>query len=1132
MNNRRLIFLVLGLSGFSSIAMAESADLSRGHVLLLEHGLQLEASVSPSATGIFDPVRWAESYFTTAHFITGGTYPDPLPTGLGDVPGIPWSRIQTHPHTAPIFAHEVPYAPSLVRSQVQDEQDITDQAILDGIKTAFDQFHLEYPDVMVNTSHGPSVSAAAMRNYMQFTEPDSLMSHRYDLSGHGGSPTNFYDALGRYRRLSLDGNDGTGTEPIPFGFYLTTFHFDTDPGPYISESKIRLQNFASWTFGAKFANSYVYEKTEPGGTIDSVLFDGLGTTSPTPQFYYTAETNRQSRNLGPALVRLISTDLRMELGRHEDCFFITCFGPAENELPIRAWDWDPSADPYITEISATNLGGNNDGLEGDVIVGYFESIDESFSDPGFEDDTYFMILNGLSDASGTAAETAQTINLNFDFRSSGINSLLRLSRDTGLIEVVPLVSDGGSQYHLDLTLDGGTGDLFKFNNGATFLGATVGNANFASLIISPPPPTPPVRTWNLNSNGDWLTGGNWDPGESPNANTHTAQFGSVIMSPRTVRIWSSSVTVKAITFDNINSYTISGTSGSVNLEADAGNATIDVLQGSHQFQSIVNLLSNTDVDVAASSSLAFNNTLNLNGNTLTKTGDGTMDINGALNTGGGSVVINAGALGGSGEIGGDLVIAAGSAVAPGNSAGTLSVTGNYTQEAGAFLKIQIGGLTAGTQHDVLNVTGALTIDGGSLDISLINGFTPTPGDMFDVLNFGSAIGNLDAIHGTPGTNMAWDSSQLFVDGSLTAVSAVLGDMDGDLAVTTADAALFVQALVDRASYDVNGFFVDADFNGDVDLSGTFDLTDLSALSALLSDQASSLAVPEPGTMTLLGIMMGVVVLRRTRWLRARCTLSFTIVATMSLAICSRPASASPPHRFAGNGHFYEHFEGAEANYFTHVARASNQFYEGVQGHLFTSNTEAEWDFVENLLGDAGSDITMWIGLEDPGGVEDFEWITGESFVEGVDFDNWCGNCPRDNSGYNAVYIEEVGGPGIVDWQWTNQSQAVLTKGGGHYVVEYEVLYGDMNADDAVTQDDVSFFLLGLTDPKAYVELFEFRPNLRGDIDENGVFDFRDLNAFSALLGGPASASSVPEPNAITLIGFALSALGLKRRRTS
>ena len=54
-------------------------------------------------------------------------------------------------------------------------------------------------------------------------------------------------------------------------------------------------------------------------------------------------------------------------------------------------------------------------------------------------------------------------------------------------------------------------------------------------------------------------------------------------------------------------------------------------------------------------------------------------------------------------------------------------------------------------------------------------------------------------------------------------------MNGDGAVTTADASLIVQALVDRAAYDANafttsdGFLIDADLTGNVDGSAAFDL---------------------------------------------------------------------------------------------------------------------------------------------------------------------------------------------------------------------------------------------------------------------------------------------------------------------
>ncbi len=375
----------------------------------------------------------------------------------------------------------------------------------------------------------------------------------------------------------------------------------------------------------------------------------------------------------------------------------------------------------------------------------------------------------------------------------------------------------------------------------------------------------PERTWRVDDSGDWNDGAHWFGGEVPNANTAIAILGNATTSPQTL-FANVPVTVKTIQFGDstdggvVQMYAIAG-SGSVNLDADVGNATIDVIDGSHQFQTVVNLNTATDVSVAEGAFLSFNNGLNLNGFVLTKTGSGTMAINNALNTGGGSVVVSPGALGGSGEVVGDLTNNGGT-VTPGNSPGELGIAGNYLQTSGS-LEIEINGAEAGQTYDVLSVNGDLTISGGSLDIGM--GFTPTPGDTFDVLDF-STIDLLGATLnlGMPGANMVWDSSQLSVDGSLTALSALPGDMDGDLAVTTADASLFIQALVNRAAYDANGFFVvSADFNADMDASSTFDLSDLAPFNELFAGSAS--AVPEPSTLSLAVILlMGIAIRRRRR----------------------------------------------------------------------------------------------------------------------------------------------------------------------------------------------------------------------------------------------------------------------------
>jgi len=179
--------------------------------------------------------------------------------------------------------------------------------------------------------------------------------------------------------------------------------------------------------------------------------------------------------------------------------------------------------------------------------------------------------------------------------------------------------------------------------------------------------------WKRDSSGEWVNPFDWNPNDVPTANNQTAVFGGMVSSPTTVVV-RTDVTVKEIQFDNgANSYAIGGL-GSVNLEADSGNATIDVDNGTHQFQAEVKLQSHTDVDVASGAILSFNNALNLNGNTLAKTGGGTLLINNVLTTGGGTVTGLAGVIGGSGIVGGDLVILGGT-ISPGNSppvAGSLS----------------------------------------------------------------------------------------------------------------------------------------------------------------------------------------------------------------------------------------------------------------------------------------------------------------------------------------------------------------------------------------------------------------------------------------------------------------------------
>lgn len=120
----------------------------------------------------------------------------------------------------------------------------------------------------------------------------------------------------------------------------------------------------------------------------------------------------------------------------------------------------------------------------------------------------------------------------------------------------------------------------------------------------------------------------------------------------------------------------------------------------------------------------------------TTVNDGTILVHGSLSTG--RVTVTAGGtLGGTGTVGGAVTNAG--VVAPGASAGRLTLAQSYRQQSGGALNVEIGGTAAGTQYDQLVVGGTATL-GGTLAVVLTNGFVPLAGQQFTVLRAASLGG--------------------------------------------------------------------------------------------------------------------------------------------------------------------------------------------------------------------------------------------------------------------------------------------------------------------------------------------------------------------------------------------------------
>ena len=121
--------------------------------------------------------------------------------------------------------------------------------------------------------------------------------------------------------------------------------------------------------------------------------------------------------------------------------------------------------------------------------------------------------------------------------------------------------------------------------------------------------------------------------------------------------------------------------------------------------------------------------------------DGTLAASGGIDINGGSIFGNGGTLSGNVSSSGTLNI--GDAI---KKAGKESITGGYTQASAGILDIDIGGLTAGTKYDQLNITGAASLN-GTMNLDLISGFTPTIGETFDIMNFASLTGMFATVNG-------------------------------------------------------------------------------------------------------------------------------------------------------------------------------------------------------------------------------------------------------------------------------------------------------------------------------------------------------------------------------------------------
>ena len=228
-----------------------------------------------------------------------------------------------------------------------------------------------------------------------------------------------------------------------------------------------------------------------------------------------------------------------------------------------------------------------------------------------------------------------------------------------------------------------------------------------------------------------------------------------------------------------------------------------------------------------------------------------------LATGPGFVIVNdGGTLGGDGAVN-FVTVNSGGTIAPGDSAGILSVGNSVFFENGSMLEMEIGGLTAGTDFDLLFVDGDVVINSGStLAVSLISDFVPAMGDQFLIMTATDSLNDefsnvgdgarLDIASGAGSFLVDYDSVNrtLILSDFLATIA---GDFDLDLDVDGFDFLKWQRGESPNGAYS------------------TSDLSDWETNYGMVAPLvAAASTVPEPNTLLLVALasLLGISVRRR------------------------------------------------------------------------------------------------------------------------------------------------------------------------------------------------------------------------------------------------------------------------------
>ena len=412
----------------------------------------------------------------------------------------------------------------------------------------------------------------------------------------------------------------------------------------------------------------------------------------------------------------------------------------------------------------------------------------------------------------------------------------------------------------------------------------------------------------------------------------------------------------------------------------------------------------------------------------------------------------------------------------------LTVLGTYAQTTSGRLRFDIAGSQQGVDYGSLTVAGAAQL-AGRIEVHFPPDYQPKIGERFDLVSAEKLDGTPRFVVRNPPANMALN---------------VLSDGNSFGFVTS-----FPQSL---------GFVAPATSNADwSDTSIWGGQTPSSLHQVLLQNRGS-----EPQQVHV----NGDVLVQSTALGGDEATMHLSIAPTGQFStthdlfvgdggrltlnrggISSASVTLSPTSFFGGNGEV--------------VGDVNNQGRMQV-GLDVVANLNIEGDFLQDRTGKLDFDIRS----VDNGQFDTLQ-VSGRAQLDGALSIDFSDDFEVDSE-FRLPLLEAEGGI-----EGTFSSFDIPFVPGFDLGIEYGdttvVLYsqdltsselGDMNIDGQADECDIDAFALGMRDPDAYFDVYLRAPGGRGNVNEDGNFDFDDIAAFVELIDGltcEAEAIAVPEP---------------------